>query len=246
MDIDAFALRVANLNTRSAGDLIPVFAYYCQEIQGKASFAAADINACFTALSLKPYSNISTFLSRKAQGKNNIFLKQKNGYSLMRQEKERLAQELAFPIDIPVSNAFIDLSIVQDTPYYIKGLTKQMAQCYECGLYDATLVLMRKLIETLIIETFERFGIDALIKDANGYFLFLSDLIPKYQHSSKWNTSRNLDKNIAKVKKYGDLSAHNRRYQAKQSDIDGLKFELRQVIQEMVLMIDYPNWDRSR
>ena len=70
----------------------------------------------------------------------------------MRQEKERLAQELAFPIDLPVSNAFIDLSIVQDTPYYIKGLTKQMAQCYECGLYDATLVLMRKLIETLIFD----------------------------------------------------------------------------------------------
>lgn len=88
----------------------------------------------------------------------------------MRHEKERLAQELAFPIDIPVSNAFIDLSIVQDAPYYIKGLTKQMAQCYECGLYDATLVLMRKLIETLIIETFERFGVDALIKDVNGYF----------------------------------------------------------------------------
>lgn len=121
-----------------------------------------------------------------------------------------------------------------------------MAQCYECGLYDATLVLMRKLIETLIIETFERFGVDALIKDVNGYFLFLSDLIPKYLGSSKWNTSRNLDKNIAKVKKYGDLSAHNRRYQAKQSDIDSFKFELRQVIQEMVLTIDYPNWDRSQ
>lgn len=81
---------------------------------------------------------------------------------------------------------------------------------------------------------------------SNEYFLFLSDLIPKYQHSSKWNTSRNLDKNIIKVKKYGDLSAHNRRYQAKQSDIDGFKFELRQVIQEMVLTIDYPNWDRSQ
>lgn len=246
MEIDAFALRVSNLNTRPAGDLIPVFAYYCQEIQGKVSFAASDINSCFAALSLNPYSNTSAFLSRKAQGKNNIFLKQKNGYSLVRQEKERLAQELACPIDIPVSNAFIDLSIVQDTPYYIKGLTKQMAQCYECGLYDAALVLMRKLIETLIIETFERFGVDALIKDANGYFLFLSDLIPKYQGSTKWNTSRNLDKNITKVKKYGDLSAHNRRYQAKQSDIDGFKFELRQVIQEMVLTIDYPNWDRSQ
>ena len=104
---------------------------------------------------------------------------------------------------------------------------------------------MRKLIETLNIETFERFGVDNLIKDANGDFFFLSNLILKYENSGKWNVSRNLHKNIEKVKKYGDLSAHNRRFQAKKSDIDDFKFELRQVIQEMVLTIDYPNCNRK-
>ncbi len=246
MDIATFSLHIANLSTRPAGELIPVFAYYCQEIQGQASFSASDISACFSALSLEPYSNTSAYLSRKSKGKSNIFLKGKSGYSLTRYEKEQLAKELAFPVDIPVPNDFIDVSIVQDAPYYIKGLTKQMAQCYGCGLYDATLVLMRKLIETLIIETFERFGIDDSIKDANGDFLFLSHLIPKYISSGKWNVSRNLDKNIEKVKKYGDLSAHNRRFLAKSSDIDDFKFELRQVIQEMVLTIDYPNWNRKQ
>lgn len=246
MDITNFSLHIVNISTRPAGELIPVFAYYCQEIQGKATFSASDINACFSELSLKPYSNTAAFLSRKAKGKNNIFLKQKSGYSLTRYEKELLAKELAFPVDIPVSADFIDISIVQDAPYYIKGLTKQTAQCYECALYDATLVLMRKLVETLIIETFERYGIDDSIKDANGEFLFLSSLISKYENSGKWNVSRNLNKNIEKVKKYGDLSAHNRRFQAKKSDIDDFKFELRQVIQEMILTIDYPNWDRKQ
>lgn len=245
MDIANFSLRIADISTRAAGELIPIFAYYCQEIQGKSTFSASDINTCFSELSLKPYSNTASFLSRKSKGKNNIFLKQKSGYSLTRHEKELLATELAFPIDIPISTDFIDISIVQDAPYYIKGLTKQTAQCYECALYDATLVLMRKLIETLIIETFERFGVDNLIKDANGDFFFLSNLIPKYENSGKWNVSRNLHKNIEKVKRYGDLSAHNRRFQAKKSDIDDFKFELRQVIQEMVLTIDYPNWNRK-
>lgn len=246
MDINVFSLRIPNMNTRPASELIPIFAYYCQEIQGASAFSASEIAACFNALSLKPYSNISAFLSNKAKGKNTIFLKQKAGYSLTRQEKDRLAKELSMPVEIPISNEFIDVSIVQGSPFYIVGMTKQMAQCYECGLYDATLVLMRKLIETLIIETFERFGIDDSIKDANGDFYFLKNLIPKYLNSPKWNTSRNMNKNIEKVKKYGDLSAHNRRFQAKKSDIDDFKFELRQVVQEMVLIIDYPNWDRKQ
>lgn len=111
---------------------------------------------------------------------------------------------------------------------------------------DATLVLMRKLLETLISECFERFGIDDIIKGNNGDFLYLSDLIPKYLSSSKWNASRNLDKNILKVKKYGDLSAHNRRFQAKKSDIEDFKFELKQSLQKIILTIDYPGWNREK
>ena len=121
-----------------------------------------------------------------------------------------------------------------------------MIQSYDCGHYNATLVLMRKLIETLIIECFERYGIDDQIKDANGVFYYLSDLIPKFISSQKWNSSRNIDESIKKVKKYGDLSAHNRRFLAKKSDIDSFKFELRQSIQEIILIIDYSTWGREK
>ena len=244
-EIAAFALNISNLNSCSPSDLIPIFSYFLQVVSGNSSFTASEIALCYDELSLKPYSNISAYLSRKSKGKNPLFLKKNTGYILTRQEIERLATELSMPADIPVTKALIDLTLLDNTPYYIKCNAKQMAQCFECGLYDATLVLMRKLIETLIIEIFERFGIEDEIKDANGTFFYLSDLIPVYLSSTKWNVSRNLDKHIVKIKKYGDLSAHNRRFLAKKSDIDDFKFELRQVIQEIVLTIDYPNWDRT-
>lgn len=244
-DLDTFSLNIPNLNVRPASELIPIFAYYLQEVKGLSSFSASNIISCFNELSIKSYSNVSSFLSAKTKGKQAIFLKQKTGFILSKQAKELLAKELSMPVDMPVSNALIDLSIVEGTPYYIKGITKQLVQCYECGFYDATLVLMRKLLETLIIESFERFGLDNTIKDANGDFFYLSDLIPKYLNSPKWNTSRNLNNNIVKVKKYGDLSAHNRRFQAKKSDLDNFKFELRQVLQEIIFTIDYPNWNRT-
>ena len=104
---------------------------------------------------------------------------------------------------------------------------------------------MRKLIETLIIECFERHGIDNQIKDSNDIFYYLSDLIVKFISSKNWNVSRNLKSNIEKIKKYGDLSAHNRRFLAKKKDIDDMKIELRQVLQEIVLTIDYVNWKRD-
>lgn len=73
----------------------------------------------------------------------------------------------------------------------------------------------------------------------------MSDLIPKFINSSKWNVSRSLSSYIKKVKKYGDLSAHNRRFIAHKSDFDKFKFELRQTVQKMILLIDYPNWNKS-
>jgi hypothetical protein len=243
--LSTFSLKIANINARPASELILCFAYFIQEIEGCSSFTASQIAQCFSALSIKPYSNIPSFLSGKTKGKSPIFLKNKDGYILSKQAREQLAKELSIPVDIPTSDALLDLSLVDVAPYYIQSIAKQMAQCYECCLFDATLVLMRKLIETLIIECFERYRIDGTIKGNNGDFQYLSDLIPNYLTSPKWNASRNFNKNIKEVKKYGDLSAHNRRFQAKKSDIDSVKYELRQTIQEIVLTIDYPSWNRN-
>ena len=245
-ELPAFCRKIADINARPASELIPCFAYYMQEVEGCGSFTASHISQCFSELSIKPYSNIPSYLSIKSKGKFPLFLKNKDGYTLSKQARDQLVKELSIPVEIPSSDALLDLSLVDVAPYYIKGTAKQMTQCYECCLYDATLVLMRKLVETLIIECFERYGIDETIKGDNGSFLYLSDLIPKYLASSRWNASRNLEKSIKEVKKYGDLSAHNRRFQARKSDIESFKFELRQTVQEIVLTIDYPNWDRTK
>jgi hypothetical protein len=238
-DIEAFSLKIPKLTSRPSRELIPVFGYYFQIILSHKSFSASEVKSCFKKLSLKPYSNVSAFLSANSKGKIPLFLKQKEGYSLTRKTTETISTELDIPPQIPVSNAFIDLSLFNDAPFYIKPTAMQMVQCYECGFYDAVLIIMRKLLETLIIETYEKFGIEQEIKDTNGFYLFLGDLIPKYLGSTKWNLSRNITQNITKIKKCGDLSAHNRRFLAKKSDIDGFKFELRQALQEMILIIGY-------
>ena len=243
-NLKSFSVKITDINTRSSGELIKYFAYYLQCIEEVGSFTGSHITQCFTELLIKPYSNISAYLSLKTTSKPPMFLKTKDGYKLTKHSIEQINAELSIPIEIPTTDELLDLTILESAPYYLKSIAKQMAQCYECNLYDATLVLMRKLVETLIIECFERFGIEDNIKDNNGNFLFLSDLIPRYLASNKWNSSMNIGKSIKEVKKYGDLSAHNRRFQAKKSDIVSFKFELRQTIQEIILTIDYSTWIR--
>lgn len=242
-NLDYFYNRIPKQKELSASQLIPYFIYFLQE--EKDEIRVNDISNCYSALSLKQYSNISRYLSTNCTGKNAMLIKGKCGYKLHRHIREQIANELKDIIEVPITENLIPITIFENTPYYIIANAKQMCQCYDTGLYDATLVLMRKLIETLIIECFERHGIDNQIKDNNDIFLYLGDLIVKFISSENWNVSRNLKSNIEKVKKYGDLSAHNRRFLAKKKDIDDMKIELRQVLQEIVLIIDYVNWKRD-
>ncbi len=238
--IKSYIYKVPDYGNMSSGSLIKYFAYFLIKELSYSSFTAQDICFCFETLNIKPYSNISSFLSANLKGKNPLFLKCKlGGYILSRNLSETISKEMDDAPDIPASNKLIGLSIFDEAPYYIKATANQMARCYDLGLYDATLVLMRKLFETLIIECFERHNIDVEIKDTNGVFYYLSDLITKYTSSNKWNVSRNLEDSIKKVKKYGDLSAHNRRFLAKKKDLDDFKFELRQCAQEILLTINY-------
>ena len=244
-ELELFILRIPNFENQSASQLIDYFAFFLQQICAQTAFSAVQIRECFEHLSLRPYSNIPSYLSKNS-GKNGKFIKQKDGYILDRSTREKLATSVDEIILPPASIDLIDLSIFDHAPYYIKSTAKEMIHCYDSGLYNATLVLMRKLAETLIIECFERYGIDGEIKDHNGVFLYLSDLIPHYLNSTKWNASRNINKSLANVKQYGDLSAHNRRYLAKKSDIDSFQADLRQALQEIILTIDYPNWVKDR
>lgn len=224
--------------------MIPYFVYFCSQDSGQV-VTPKMVRDCFDTLSIPSYSNISAYLSNKSSGKNADFLKKKSGYILTRSKRDSIEKDLHVCVEIKPTNELVDLSLLIGTPYYIVKTSEQMNCCYDNGLYDACLVMMRKLFETLIIECYERFSSTSDIMDANGNFFYLSELITRYLNSKHWSTSRNFEKHIKNVKKFGDLSAHNRRFLAKKTDIDGFKFDMRQCLQEIILTIDYQSWNRD-
>ncbi|MCX6234833.1 MAG: DUF4145 domain-containing protein [Bacteroidetes bacterium] len=118
---------------------------------------------------------------------------------------------------------------------YIEKIANQINGCYEKGWFDACAVMIRRLLETLIIEVFESKNIENKIQKG-GDFIYLRDLINVILSETSFNLGRNTKKALPKLKDIGDKSAHSRRFIAIRQDIDDIKSDLRVVIQELLIL----------
>jgi hypothetical protein len=130
----------------------------------------------------------------------------------------------------------IPMSVVRGTRGYIEKVANQVNGTYEHGWFDSCAVMIRRLIETLIIEAFEHHGIAHKIKGASGDFFYLSDLISITLSENIWNLSRNAKSALPRLKDIGDKSAHSRRFNAHKRDIDKVVSDVRVVVQELVYL----------
>ena len=135
---------------------------------------------------------------------------------------------------IPPTQDIIPHSIIIDTRDYIEKISFQINGAYSKGWYDACAVMIRRLLETLIIEVYEAYNISHKIKNPTGDFFFLKDLMRKFLTESSWNISRNIRRAFPKLKDIGDKSAHSRRFIAHRNDIDKLKIDVRTIVQELI------------
>lgn len=126
------------------------------------------------------------------------------------------------------------MAMVRNTRGYIERVSHQINGSYQNAWYDATSVMIRRLIETLIIECYEAHKIERKIKDKDGNYFFLKDLIDMALAEKSWTIGRSVKQVLPKLKDVGDKAAHNRRYNAHREDIDKVIPALRDSIQELL------------
>lgn len=238
MTIEEFVDRIDGFLDRKASEQIPYFGYYLITYKGQLSFTAKDIDDCFSQIRLPAYSNISAYLSKEQKARR--FLKAKVGYVMSKKMYDAIANDIGeIKVKTPSCDLF-PLEIFDKTRGYLVKTARQAILCYDYGLYDGCLVMIRRLIETLVIELFEHRNCKERIWDKNGNYLFCGDLIDKLiDEKTLWTIGRNTMQSLPKIKQMGDLSAHNRRFNAKKSDIDSIKLELRVVLEELVHLVNY-------
>lgn len=140
---------------------------------------------------------------------------------------------------IPLTEQVLPLAVVNGTREYLKQLVVQMNGCYEHQWYDACSVMMRKFVEILIIESYEAKGKEQAIKDKNGDYLLLSDLVDRLIQDSSWNLGREPKRVLPKVKSLGDRSAHKRYYLSTKADVDNILSGFRVLADELLHLANY-------
>ena len=123
------------------------------------------------------------------------------------------------------------------TKQYIVNIAYQINGTYEHGWYDACAVMLRRLIESLIIEAYVAHGIvDTILEEGN--YLSLTKLIDRAVTEPKLNLSTTTKQTLPRLKKLGNLSAHKTEYNTRRKYIDNLLddfyLDMQVVVEEFV------------
>lgn len=133
---------------------------------------------------------------------------------------------------IEVSQFIIPTDWVKGTRSYIEQMVYQINASYDFSMYDGSAVLMRRLMESLIVEVYIKNHRRTDIQN-NGVFYMLESLIQIISQDQQITLSRNSPKTMREIKQLGDTAAHDRTYITPQVDIDDLKARYRRLIQEL-------------
>jgi hypothetical protein len=116
---------------------------------------------------------------------------------------------------------------------YLAKVAHQLNASYDAHLYDCCAVMCRRILETLLIEVYEHASRSNEIKAQDGQFLMLNGLISYFEQDQSFTPGRGALQGLRDFKRLGDLSAHNRRFNARREDIDRVRDGLRVAVEEL-------------
>lgn len=137
---------------------------------------------------------------------------------------------------------------ISDHPYYLPPELRhllphlcgqvfdQVQGCFSFQFWDAQLVMLRKLAESLIIDGYEKAGRQNEIIINNNYLPF-GDLLGKAKSGALFTLSRDSKSALDSVKQLGDNAAHNPRFIAKRSDVEKIQHSSRILLEDLALNI---------
>ncbi len=116
---------------------------------------------------------------------------------------------------------------------YLNKLVLQANKCYEEKCYDACATMLRRILEILLIKSYEKLGIEQAIKDQNGDYYMLERICNDAKTNSTLNLSRIKNK-LDTMRNIGNYASHRITYNTTKKDIDDIKTDLRVLLEELL------------
>jgi hypothetical protein len=118
-------------------------------------------------------------------------------------------------------------------PGVYRKVLEEANRCFAENCPNACAAMLRRLVESLIIEAFEAHKIEARIKDSTGEYLELKALIGKATADADLKLSRNTKGALPNLKFLGDLSVHSRRHLIRGDDLKSIRNDARVAVEEL-------------
>lgn len=167
-----------------------------------------------------------------------------NALSLDGQELVKTIRRVAYIADSDLRTAVeaVDNNKETDSPFVTPdvlrpGVYRKVLEeanwCFSQNCPNACAAMLRRLVESLIIEAFEAHGTEANIKDPSGEYLELKALIGRATAEPTLKLTRNTRNALPNLKFLGDLSVHARRNLVRMGDLKNVRNDARAAIEEL-------------
>lgn len=238
LTLDAFCEVVKRLNKTQAEKALVLLWFYDRkqlDISMTAGALARIIND-------HHIGNPNSTLLAEAIRKTRLASESKSGFLLKPGSRKLIHDWLPSDLDgiqpaMDHSSGYLPEAVWVNTRGYIESVSRQINGCFKAAYYDAAAVMLRRLLETLIIEAYEHLKREAEIKNGGGEYFMLKDLVIRACGESSHaglNLGRGSKAGLKEAREIGNQSAHNRRYTAVAADLTKLQLGVRLVVQELI------------
>ena len=236
MEIDDFA-ELCNLYESTELDRVRLIAFFLYSQKDLAECTIASVVDYLDDLHL-PKPNASR-LKLKIRDSSS-FLKGTSADSFKLHGKEIKLLEKEYPQvagkseSVVSDDTILPSSLTANTRGYVESLSRQINAAYQFNIFDGCAVLMRRLLEILLIMSYENHGVSAEIKNSDQTYQPLDSIIKNAKQSKGLALSKDTRKTIDVFRELGNFSAHKIYYNAKRGDIDQVKIKYRVTIEELL------------
>ena len=226
-------IKNTNLNDKTEFDKVSYIAFFLSKASND-GFTIEQVNELLNNNGIY-ISNISRIKKRIKVSKNfknirdNVYTLTNKGLSELNELNDYIECEEISECETELLNESIFCGYVT----YITKIVHQVNKCYEEKCYDACATMIRRLLEILLINSYEKLNISQSIKDSDGNYFQLEKICKDAKTNKILNLSRIRNK-LDQIRNIGNYAAHRITYNTTRADIDEIKIDLRVLLEELL------------
>ena len=239
MELEEFCIRLNQIELSNAQRALSILWFFDRDKPG----LTMTTNELAKIIYDNGLGNPNTTQLRKSIEKTKLSIKERSGFKLKPTAREQIKQLVASIFaekvsNVELKNGYLPEEVWMNTRGYLEKIAYQVNGCFQYGFYDSASVMMRRMIETLLIESYESQSIQNRIKDNNGEYLMLSGIVKDAVDRNGLTLGRETKRVLQEIKIMGDRAAHNRRYNAVKADLEKVRVGVRLLVDELIQLAE--------